>query len=137
MSVLPDPDLMNGASLAYLGDAVWEVYTRRRLLSGGITDVGRLNREALSYVRATSQSDAVERLLPLLTEEETAVYKRGRNAHGLAIPKSASAPQYRRATGLEALFGYLYLKGREDRLAALYDAAFPWETADRPSFSEN
>ena len=122
---LPDPDLMSGASLAYFGDAVWELFTRRRLLSEGVTDVGKLNRAALSYVRATAQSDAVERLLPLLSEEETAVYKRGRNAHGVSAPKSASALQYRRATGLEALVGYLFLKEKFDRISELFDLAFP------------
>jgi len=86
--------------------------------------VGRLNNMALSYVRATAQSDAVERILPHLTEEETAVFKRGRNAHGIAIPKSASASQYRRATGLEALFGYLSLHGREERMKELFLIGF-------------
>ena len=110
--------------IAYLGDAVLEVITRQYLLSTGITDVGRLNSMALNYVRATAQSDAVERILPHLTEEETAVFKRGRNAHGIAIPKSASASQYRRATGLEALFGYLSLHGREERMKELFLIGF-------------
>ncbi len=117
---IPDHHMLSGAPLAYLGDAVLELITRRYLLSTGIIDVGKLNQMALSYVRATAQSEAVERLMPHLTEEETAVFKRGRNAHGIAIPKSASASQYRRATGMEALFGYLYLQGREERMAELF-----------------
>ena len=117
---IPDHRMLSGAPLAYLGDSVLELITRRYLLSTGVTDVGKLNQMALSFVRATAQSEAVERLLPHLTEEETAVFKRGRNAHGIAIPKSASASQYRRATGMEALFGYLYLEGREERLAELF-----------------
>ncbi len=121
---IPSYEMLAGAPLAYLGDAVLEVITRQYLLSTGITDVGRLNSMALSYVRATAQSDAVERILPHLTEEETAVFKRGRNAHGIAIPKSASASQYRRATGLEALFGYLSLHGREERMKELFLIGF-------------
>jgi ribonuclease-3 family protein len=79
---------------------------------------------ALSYVRATAQSDAVEKIVPHLTEEEMHVFKRGRNAHGIAIPKSASASQYRRATGLEALFGYLYIRGSAERMKELFVIGF-------------
>ena len=121
---IPSAAMLSGAPLAYLGDAVLEVITRQYLLSSGITDVGELNRMALAYVKATAQSQAVERLLPHLTEEETAVFKRGRNAHGIAIPKSASAAQYRRATGLEALFGFLFLHGREERMKELFCLGF-------------
>ena len=121
---LKDPSQLNGASLAYLGDSVLEVIVRQYLLSTGITDVGKLNSMALSYVRATAQSDAVERILPHLTEEENHVFKRGRNAHGIAIPKSASASQYRRATGLEALFGHLYINGMSERMKELFNIGF-------------
>ncbi len=117
---IPDHAMLSGAPLAYLGDAVLELITRRYLLSTGVTDVGKLNQMALTYVRATAQSEAVERLMPHLNEEETAVFKRGRNAHGIAIPKSASASQYRRATGMEALFAFLYLNGREERMEELF-----------------
>ena len=115
---------LNGASLAYLGDAVLELMTREHLLKSGKTNVGELNEMALSFVRATAQSEALERILPVLTEEETDVYKRGRNTHGLAIPKSASAGQYRRATGLEALFAYLYLLGKKERMDELFSLGF-------------
>ena len=121
---IKDEMLLSGTSLAYLGDAVFELITRQYLLSTGVTDVGKLNKMALSYVKATSQSDAVERLLPVLTDEETAVYKRGRNANGISIPKSASAPQYRRATGLEALFAHLYANGEKERLRELFLIGF-------------
>lgn len=126
---------LSSAQLAYLGDAVLELMTRQHLLHSGVSHVGKLNAMALSYVRATAQSDAVERLLPHLDEEETAVYKRGRNAHGVAIPKSASASQYRRATGMEALFGYLYLAGREERMRELFLLAYevPAEEITAPS----
>ncbi|MBQ4065561.1 MAG: ribonuclease III [Clostridia bacterium] len=129
MFSIPDHAMLSGAPLAYLGDAVLELMTRRYLLSTGVTDVGKLNKTALSYVRATAQSEAVERLLPHLTEEETAVFKRGRNAHGIAIPKSASASQYRRATGMEALFGYLYLQGREERMKELFLIGYGFDEA--------
>lgn len=125
MSEQLNPDKMTGTDLAYLGDAVIELMTREKLLATGITDVGRLNKLALSYVRATAQSEAVERVLPLLTEEESEVFKRGRNAHGISAPKSASTADYRRATGLEALFAYLWLRGEDDRRRELFAAAYP------------
>lgn len=111
--------LPGGACLAYLGDAVFEVLVREHLLETGISDVGRLNELALSYVRATAQSRAIEALLPYLTEEETSDYKRGRNGAG-AHPKSASVVEYRRATGLEALFGALWLRGETARARELF-----------------
>ena len=116
---------LNGLSLAYLGDAVLEVQTRKRLLSLGVTDVGKLNKLALHYVRAVDQSAAVERILPHLTEDEEAAYKRGRNSHGVSAPKSATVAEYRRATGMEALFGWLYLQGMSERIEELFDLAFP------------
>ena len=121
---IPTPSSLSGATLAYLGDSVLELITRQYLLTTGITDVGKLNALALSYVKATAQSDAVEKILPLLTEEESAVFRRGRNSHGIAIPKSAKAGQYRRATGMEALFAWLYINGREARMKELFLAGF-------------
>ena len=113
------PEQLSAAALAYLGDAVMELLVRKHLVSAGISHAGELNAKALSYVRATAQSGSIETLLPLLTEEEQAVYRRGRNGAG-AHPKSATVAEYRRATGLEALFGYLYLCGREERLNTLF-----------------
>lgn len=130
MNEMLNPDKMTGTDLAYLGDAVMELMTREKLLATGVTDVGRLNKLALSYVRATAQSEAVERVLPLLTEEESEVFKRGRNAHGISAPKSASTADYRRATGLEALFAYLWLKGEDDRRRELFAAAYPEKTEE-------
>ena len=121
---MPPESHFNGTSLAYLGDAVLELITRQYLLTCGVTDVGKLNHMALEYVRATAQSEAVERILPFLDEEETAVFKRGRNSHGISIPKSASASQYRRATGLEALFAHLYINGKSERMKELYLIGF-------------
>lgn len=121
---IKDEALLSGTALAYLGDAVLELITRQYLLSKGVTDVGKLNAMALSYVKATSQSEAVQKILPYLTEEETHIFKRGRNAHGVSIPKSASASQYRRATGLEALFAHLYMIGKEERMKELFIIGF-------------
>jgi len=109
----------SGAALAYLGDAVMEVLVRQMLVQRGIGNAGKLSAMSLDYVRATNQSRGLDGLLPHLTEEENAVYHRGRNAAG-AHPKSASVNDYRRATGLEALFGYLHLRGDTERLNTLF-----------------
>ena len=109
-------------TLAYMGDAVFELLTRERIVLAGEKPPAELNRLARGYVTAVAQSAAVARLLPLLDEDETAVYKRGRNAKSAHAPKSAGAVEYRRATGLECLFGYLYLAGRIERARALFEA---------------
>ncbi len=121
---IPSSEAINGAALAYLGDAVLEVITRQYLMSKGMTDVGKMNAAALYFVKATAQSDAVELILPHLSENELAVFKRGRNNHNISIPKSAKAGQYRRATGLEALFAYLYINQKNDRMKELYLIGF-------------
>ena len=115
---------MNGSSLAYLGDAVIELMVRQMLLSRDTGDVGKMNKIADGLVRATYQSQAMDRLLPILTEEEIAVFKRGRNTHSHTVPKSAKVSDYRKATGMEALFGFLYLEGRQERLNELFSVAF-------------
>ena len=113
-------------ALAYLGDAAMEVLIRERLVRAGLCSSGRLNTAALAYVKATAQSEALERMLPYLTESEEATYKRGRNAgHGKNTPKSASVSEYRRATGLETLFGQLYLDGDTRRMNERLDIGYP------------
>lgn len=119
-----EPSSLNGNTLAYLGDAVIELIARERVICSGIAEVGRLNRIVTDIVRASAQSAAIGRIEESLTEEETAVYKRGRNSHGVAVPKSASAAEYRRATGMEALFAALYLEGKRERLYELFDDAY-------------
>ena len=116
--------ILPGAALAYVGDAAFEVLVRRRLIEEGQTQSGKMSRLALSYVKATAQSEAADRILPLLTEESD-IFRRGRNAHGISAPKSAGTGEYRRATGLEALFGFLYLSGQDARAKELFLAAFP------------
>lgn len=108
------------AALAYLGDSVIEVLARERLVSAGIPDSARLNLAAAKYVRATVQSDAMERILPLLDEAEAAVYRRARNVGHTNTPRSASPAEYRRATGMEALFGWLWLGGEEGKLSLIH-----------------
>ena len=115
---------MNGSSLAYLGDAVIELMVRQMLLSRDTGDVGKMNKIADGLVRATYQSQAMDKLMPILTEEEVAVFKRGRNTHSHTVPKSAKVSDYRKATGMEALFGFLYLEGRQERLNELFSIAF-------------
>ncbi len=103
-----------------MGDAVFELLVRERLLSLGNAPVSELHRHTVEFVNAASQSNAVGYIEAMLTEEETAVYKRGRNANG-NVPKSAKPTDYRRATGLEALFGFLYIKNELERIHILFD----------------
>ncbi len=117
------PEELNGATLAYLGDAVLEIMVREKVIESGITDVGRLNVMARAFVKATEQSCALNNILELLDEEEMSFFKRGRNTKG-NTPKSASAVEYRRATGLESLFAFLYMKGRKERLRFLFETAY-------------
>ena len=103
-----------------MGDAVYEILVRGWLCTQGRATCGNLHKETVALVRAEAQAAAVEKLLPCLTEAECAVYRRGRNAHVHAIPKNASRGQYTRATGLEALFGWLYLQGQLERINQLF-----------------
>lgn len=112
------------AELAYLGDAVLELMVREHLIRSGRVGAGRLNELSRHFVQATAQSKALENILPLLSEEEEGVFKRARNYSKAQPPKSASAQEYRRATGFEALFAALYLEGRTERMKFLFDAAY-------------
>ncbi len=112
------------ASLAYLGDCVLELCVREQLVRSGLSSSAKLNREALNFVRASTQAQAMKKILPLLTEEEEAVFRRGRNIGHTNTPKSATVAEYRSATGMEALFGWLHLAGRKERIDALFSAAY-------------
>ncbi|SMC36107.1 Mini-ribonuclease 3 [Papillibacter cinnamivorans] len=107
--------------LAYLGDAVFELMVRSRLCLEGKATSGKLHKAAVSRVSAPAQAAAARRLLPLLSEEEQAVFRRGRNANVHAVPKNASREDYQTATALETLFGWLYLHGRRGRLNELFE----------------
>ena len=112
------------AALAYLGDSVLEVCVREHLVKAGLSSSARLNSTALEFVTAPKQAEAMKNILPILTEEEEAVFKRGRNLGHTNTPKSATVAQYRAATGMETLFGYLYLKGDKPRIDELFAAAY-------------
>lgn len=105
--------------LAFVGDAVYSLYVRERLVKGTDYKTGTLQKLASQKVSARGQSELAERMLPLLTDEEADVYRRGRNAHKAARSKNASVGEYNRSTGFEALLGYLYLTGRYDRIEFL------------------
>ncbi len=122
-----DPRIASSAALAYLGDAVLEVLVRTRLVDDGYTSAKNLNAKALSFVRASAQAAAMNRILPLLTEEESAVFHRGRNIGHTSTPKSATVGEYRTATGMEALFGYLHMMNDQARIKELFDAAYSKE----------
>ena len=107
--------------LAHIGDGVYELLTRTMLCLQGHSAAGELHRLTVSFVRAEAQARAAERVLPLLDEEELAVYKRGRNAHVHGVPQNANVGDYHAATGLEALFGWLYLQGQQERIRELFD----------------
>lgn len=115
-----DVNGISALSLAHLGDAVFELLVRTWLCAHGGGLVKNLHRTTVSYVSAPAQAARMERMLPLLTEEEQAMYRRGRNAHVHMIPKNASHEQYSKATGLECLFGSLYLLGRRERVNELF-----------------
>ena len=113
------------AALAYLGDCVIEMCVRQRLVAMGLSSSAKLNKAALDYVRASKQAEAMKNILPILTDEESAVFHRGRNIGHSNTPKSATVAEYRSATGMEALFGYLHLAGRQERIDELFAAAYP------------
>ena len=119
-----DLKTVSGAALAYLGDSVIEVCVREYLVSKGISTSAHLNKASLDFVRASAQAEAMKRLLDVLTEEETAVFKRGRNIGHTNTPKSASVGEYRMATGMEALFGWLHLSGKSERIKELFLIAY-------------
>ncbi len=107
-------------SLAHVGDAVYELLVRSRLCMENRTAVTQLHRMTVSKVNAAAQAQAAEKILPVLTDEERSVYKRGRNVKVNSVPHHAEIAQYHAATGLEALFGWLYLLGRRERLEELF-----------------
>ena len=114
-----DPDRLSPLMLAYVGDAIYEAVVRTILMKTGGMSTKNINKKAISLVSAKAQSAMIEVLEPELTEKEATVLKRGRNAHSATMAKNASVADYRRATGFEALMGYLYLKGDFKRMVDL------------------
>ena len=113
-------DAISNLGLAHIGDGVYELMCRSYLCAKGSHTVKNLHRESVALVKAPTQAKFADKLLPHLTEEEHSYYRRGKNAHSHAAPKAATAQEYAKATGLEALFGALYLAGRTDRLNELF-----------------
>jgi ribonuclease-3 family protein len=115
-----DIDAISNLGLAHIGDGVFEVLCRAYLCAKGGKNVAQLHRDTVAMVKAPAQAAFVEKLLPSLTEEELAYYRRGKNSHVHAVPKGATPAQYAKATGLEALLGALYLSGQTDRINELF-----------------
>ena len=117
------PQQVNAVSnlgLAHIGDGVYELMCRSYLVSCGDKTVLKLHKDTVELVKAPTQARFADKLKPLLTEDELAYFRRGKNSHTHAAPKSASPQEYAKATGLETLFGALYLLGRTDRLNELF-----------------
>ena len=111
---------ISNLGLAHIGDGVFELLTRSWLCGHGRLTVNRMHKDTIALVKATAQAKFMDALLPKLSEEELALYRRGKNSHVHAVPKSCTPAEYAKATGLEALFGALYLSGQTDRLNELF-----------------
>lgn len=115
---MTEPNQYSSLVLAYMGDAVYELYVRKHLVAKANTRVDKLHKAAVQIVKAEAQNEAFRKIENLLTEEEMSVFKRGRNTKS-SVPKHSSVAEYRTATGLEALIGYIYMKGDTERLEYL------------------
>ncbi len=122
------PKELSPLVLAYIGDAVYELLARTRVVALGNAPVNKMNAQARQIVNAKAQSDAYFTMAESLTEDELAVFKRGRNATSYTHPKNMDLSDYRHATGLEAVFGYLYLSGKQDRITELFELVYPLKT---------
>lgn len=125
------PAGLSGLSLAFVGDAVYEVLVRTLVLSRGDARVQTLHSRAIDLVNASFQAKAADMLIPMLTDDEISVFKRGRNAPSAHTPKNKTEAEYHKATGFEALIGYLWLKKDTERLAFLFS-----EITDKDSFAQ-
>ncbi|SHH93008.1 ribonuclease-3 family protein [Sporobacter termitidis DSM 10068] len=120
---MADDDIKNisALGLAHVGDAVYELMVRTWLCASGRATAKGLHKAAITYVSAPAQARGVQKLLPVLTEEEHAVFRRGRNTRVNSVPRNATLEEYHASTGFETLFGYLWLKNRADRLNELFE----------------
>lgn len=116
-----NPRELSPLVLAYIGDAVFELFVRTIVLSKGNAPVNKMHKRSREFVKAKGQSDMYFKIEDMLTEEEQSVFRRGRNAKSHTMPKNADLMDYKHATGLEALFGYLYLQGNMERLSELFN----------------
>ncbi len=131
-AVIEDAAQLPAPTLAYIGDAVYELYVREEMLKRHRTKASRLHYLSVHYVRAQFQAEAAVRILPQLSEKEENILLRGRNANQGATAKHAAPQEYRWASGLETLIGYLYLAGKKERLQELLPAILHEETEDEP-----
>lgn len=115
---------LSGNTLAYLGDSVFEMAVREYLISIGVTKVDDLHKQAIVFTSATGQMKAIDFLEPILSESEMNVFKRGRNGESTRKPKNATLATYQKATGFEALVGYLYIENQHERLRELFSLIF-------------
>lgn len=115
-----DVKVMPSLNLAFIGDSVYEILVREHLCKANVGKVGVMNKLKVGMVCCKAQAKAIKKILPVLTEEEQGVFRRGRNVAVNSVSKSGSLAEYHAATGLEALFGYLYLSGRESRCRELF-----------------
>ena len=113
-------DAISNLGLAHMGDCVYEMLCRAYLCAHGGKNVTQLHQETIRMVKATAQAKVADKMLPHLTEEELAYYRRGKNSHVHAVPKSATPAEYAKATGVETLFGALFLLGQKDRANELF-----------------
>lgn len=114
-------DAISNLGLAHMGDCVYEMLVRSYLCAEGNKTVAQLHKQTITMVKATYQAAFVDKMLPLLTEDEMTYYRRGKNSHVHAVPKSATPAQYAKATGLEAMFGYLFLSGKKERANEIFN----------------
>lgn len=121
---------MSSLALAHVGDAVYELLVRAYVCRKGEVTSNAMHRATVSYVSAGAQAHAMSVIEPLLTDEEQTVYRRGRNAHVNSVPHGSTIGEYHAATGLETLFGWLYLSGRRDRIGTLFSAAMDGVNSD-------
>lgn len=120
----PDVRTLSSLTLAFIGDSVYELFIRTKILSDGNRPANELHKIAVGYVKAKAQSTAMHMIRDSLSEEELTIYKRGRNTNIHTVPKNADMNDYRQATGLEALIGYLYITNQQKRLYEIMEMAF-------------
>lgn len=120
-----NPSVLSPLVLAYIGDGVYELFVRNKLITDfPSTPPSKLHKLSSAHVKAHAQSNSMKVIEPILTDKELGVYKRGRNAKSATVPKNADVTDYRRATGFEALVGYLYLNKENDRLSQIMELAY-------------
>lgn len=134
LSIEKSPKELNSLILAYLGDAVYELYVRHHLLAKGVVRPQDLQKAAIRFVSAKAQADVIRSIESDLSPEEIDIFKRGRNAKSGSVPKHAKVSDYRSSTGLEALIGYLYVNRDEERLQQLMETIL--QQIERESLSD-